>query len=105
MPQSTRWSFSHIIALATMTCVRPEAPPFKPPRFDQARALQRLRDLCALGPRNHGSEGKTKAEAWIQQTLRDAGPEVTVHSFRHTPKDATQPESFRNIVARNNPRL
>src|ERR1044072_511423 len=105
MPQSTRWSFSLIIALASMAWVRPAQPPVKPPRFDQARAFQRLRDLCALGPRNHGSEGKTKAEAWIQQTLRDAGAEVTVHSFRHTPKDATQPESFRNIVARINPRL
>ena len=86
-----------------MACVRPAPPPFKPPRFDQERAFQRLRDLCAFGPRNHGSEGKAKAEDWIQGMLRDAGAEVTVHSFQHTPKGAAQPESFRNIVARVNP--
>lgn len=103
MLQSTRWSFSLIAALALTTCVKPAPPPFKSPRFDQERAFQRLRDLCALGPRNHGSEGKVKAERWIQQLLRDAGAEVTVHSFQHTPKDATEPATFRNIVARLNP--
>ena len=77
MLQSIRWSFSLIIiALAFMACVKPAPPPLKPPRFDQERAFHRLRDLCAFGPRNHGSEGKTKAEAWIQKNLRDAGAEV-----------------------------
>jgi glutaminyl-peptide cyclotransferase len=105
MLQSIRWSFSLIIiALAFMACVKPAPPPLKPPRFDQERAFHRLRDLCAFGPRNHGSEGKTKAEAWIQKNLRDAGAEVSVHSFQHTPKGATQAESFRNIVARINPK-
>jgi hypothetical protein len=104
MPQLTRWFFSLIIALAFMACVKPEPPPFKPPRFDQERAFQRLRDLCAFGPRNHGSEGKAKAEEWIQQTLRDAGADVTVHSFQYMPKGATTPETFRNIVARINPK-
>lgn len=104
MPQSTRWSFSLIIALAFTACVKPAPPPLKPPRFDQERAFQRLRDLCGFGPRNHGSEGKSKAEEWILQTLRDAGAEVIVHTFQHTPKGATQAESFRNIVARINPR-
>jgi Predicted aminopeptidases len=87
-----------------MACVKPAPPPLKPPRFDQERAFQRLRDLCAFGPRNHGSEGKAKAEEWIQQTLRNAGAEVTVHTFQHTPNGAGQPESFRNIVARINPK-
>lgn len=104
MLQSTRWSFSLIVALAFMACVKPAPPPFKPPRFDQERAFQRLRELCAFGPRNHGSEGKAKAEDWIQQVLRDAGAEVTVHSFQHTPKGAAKPESFRNIVAHVNPK-
>lgn len=87
-----------------MACAKPAPPPFKPPRFNQERAFERLRELCAFGPRNHGSEGKSKAEEWIQQTLRNAGAEVTVHSFQHTPKDATAPEIFRNIVARINPK-
>lgn len=104
MPQSTRWFFSLLIALAFMACVTPTPPPLKPPRFDQERAFQRLRELCAFGPRNHGSEGKAKVEEWIQQTLRNAGAEVTVHSFQHTPKGASKPEIFRNIVARINPK-
>ena len=87
-----------------MACVKPAPPPFKPPRFDQERAYQRLRDLCAFGPRNHGSEGKAKAEEWIQQVLRETGAEVTVHAFQHTPEGAMEPQSFRNIVARINPK-
>ena len=87
-----------------MACVKPAPPPFKPPRFDQERALQRLREICAFGPRNNGSEGKTKAEEWMQQVLRDTGAEVTVHAFQYTPTGASGPASFRNIVARINPK-
>ena len=107
MRQSTRWSFSFIAILAAFAvaaCVKPAPPPpLKQPRFDQERAFQRLRELCDFGPRNHGSEGKRKAEEWIQQTLRDAGVEVSVHEFEHTPKGASAPESFRNIIGRINP--
>lgn len=105
MLQSTRWSFSLIVALAFTACVKPAPPPFKPPRFDQERAFRYLRELCALGPRNNGSEGKAKAEVWIQQVLREAGAEVNVHSFQHKPKGSTEPVRFRNIVARVNPKV
>jgi Zn-dependent M28 family amino/carboxypeptidase len=93
-----------LAALTLAACAKPAPPPVKPPRFDQERAFQRLRDLCAFGPRNHGSEGKTKAENWIQQTLRDAGAEVSVHNFTYTANGATEPVNFRNIVARINPK-
>jgi len=93
-----------VAALTLAACAKPAPPPVKPPRFDQERAFQRLRDLCAFGPRNHGSEGKIKAENWIQQSLRDAGAEVTLHNFTYTPKGATEPASFRNIVVRINPK-
>lgn len=93
-----------LAALTLAACAKPAPPPVKPPRFDQERAFQRLRDLCAFGPRNHGSEGKTKAENWIQQSLRDARAEVSLHTFTYTPKGATEPASFRNIVARINPK-
>ena len=107
MLQSTRWSFSVLLVLAALalaSCAKPAPPPVKQPSFDQERAFQRLRELCAFGPRNHGSEEKSKAEAWIQKTLRDTGAEVSVHSFEHTPKGASAPERFGNIVARINPR-
>src|SRR5262245_55455127 len=104
MRQSTQWFFSFITLFVALTFAACTKPPVKPPRFDQQRAFQRLRDLCAFGPRNHGSDRKSKAENWIQQTLRDAGAEVSVHNFTHTPKGATEPVSFRNIVARINPK-
>jgi Zn-dependent M28 family amino/carboxypeptidase len=75
-------------------------PPLKPPRFDQDRAFRRLQELCALGPRNHDSAGKARAEEWIQTALRDAGAEVTVHTFQHTPKGSNQSTTFRNIIGR-----
>lgn len=87
-----------------MACTKPAPPPFKTPRFDQERAFQHLRSLCAFGPRNNGSEGKAKAEEYILQVLRDARAEVTTHSFQYTAKGASQPASFRNIVGRINPK-
>ncbi|HEV2859822.1 MAG TPA: M28 family peptidase [Pyrinomonadaceae bacterium] len=108
----TRCSFKRAAALllllppllANVGCARPEAPPpLKPPRFDQQKAFDRLRQLCEMGPRNHGGEGHKRAEGWIRQSLAEAGVEVGVHEFRHTPKGATEPASFRNIVGRIRP--
>ena len=103
MRQLTRW-FSKLAAVAALvafaTCTKPSPPPFKSPRFDQDRAFRRLQELCAFGPRNLASEGKAKAEEWIQQALKDAGAEVAVHTFQHTPKGSTQSTTFRNIIGR-----
>jgi glutaminyl-peptide cyclotransferase len=94
-----------IILLALLTSCTKVPPPTKPPRFDQTRAFQRLEQLCSFGPRNHNSEGKKQAEEWIANTLREAGAEVSVHEFQHTQKNATQSETFRNIVGRIRPDL
>lgn len=106
MLQSIRW-FSSFIAvlliLSFLACNR-TPPPVKRPRFDQERAFRLLTEVCNFGPRNHGSEGKARGEEWIQQKLRDAGAEVSQHSFEYTPTGATAPENFRNIVARINPK-
>ena len=99
----TRWFFS-IAAIALLitfaACTKPSPPPFKPPRFDQDRAFRRLQELCDFGPRNHNSPGKAKAEELIKKTLTDAGAEVTVHEFQHTPKGSNQRTTFRNIIGR-----
>ena len=103
MLQLTRWFFSLgalAVLIAFAACTKPSPPPFKQPRFDQDRAFRRLQELCAFGPRNHDSAGKAKAEAWIQKALKDAGAEVTIHSFQHTPKGSTQSTTFRNIIGR-----
>ena len=107
MRQLIRWSASTftLVVMVFAGCIKPPPPPFKAPRFDQERAFRRLQDLCSFGPRNHGSEGKSKAEEWIKQSLRDGGAEVSVHEFQHTPKGMPQSETFRNIIGRINPDL
>jgi len=90
---------------ASVCCTKPAPPPYKQPRFDQERSYGRLQELCKFGPRNHNSEGKTRAGRWIEQNLREAGAEVSVHEFQFTPKNATQTESFRNIVGKINSHL
>ena len=107
MRQSTRWFISVLAVLVVVglaSCTK-APPPLRQPTFDQQRAFRRLEELCSFGPRNHGSQGKTRAEQWIQQTLRDAGIEVQVHEFQYTPKGSTQAETFRNIVGRIKPEL
>ena len=106
MHPSIRWSISFAVTLVVLVsagCEKPALPPVKQPRFNQERAFERLRELCAFGPRNHGSEGKRKAEAWIQQQLRETGAEVSIHSFQHTPQGSSEATTFQNIIARINP--
>jgi glutaminyl-peptide cyclotransferase len=113
MRRLTRWRFRIFVApvvVALAACAlagctaREVAPPTKPPRFDEERAYRRLVELCAMGPRNHGGEGKSRAERWIRESLLAAGAEVSVHEFRHTPKGAgVGALSFRNIVGRIKP--
>jgi len=77
--------------------------PKRSPNFDQERAYVLLKDVCSDGPRNHGSEGKLKAEKWIQDKLREAGAEVSVHELTYTEKQSDRSETFRNIVGRIRP--
>jgi len=108
MRQLTQWCSSIAAGISVFlvsSCTTPAPPPVNPPSFDQDSAYRRLEELCAFGPRNHASEGKSKAESWIQQQLRDAGAAVSVHEFQHTPKGTNLTEHFRNIVGRINPEL
>src|SRR5687767_1832778 len=106
MPRLTRWCFSLLILAVALTgqfaCRRHVLQPVRPPIFDQNRAYTLLTDICSIGPRNHGSESKLKAETWIQEKLREAGAEVSVHEFTYTPKSGVA-ESFRNIIGRVRP--
>lgn len=106
MRRLTRWFFSLLILAAAVIwqfgCHRQVSQPVRTPIFDQDRAYTLLTDICSIGPRNHGSESKLKAETWIQDKLREAGAEVSVHEFTYTPKSGVA-ESFRNITGRIRP--
>lgn len=80
-----------------------KAPPPREAAFDGERAYGLLKELCLIGPRNHGSVEKERAEAWIAERMKACGAEVSVHEFRHTAKTATGPSTFRNIVAKFRP--
>lgn len=110
LPITMRWpSPWHIrlVFLVTLVlqvgCQRQALSPTRPPSFDQEHAYTLLRDVCSIGPRNHGSESKLKAEKWIQDKLREAGAEVSVHEFTVKEKQSGSSEAFRNIIGRIRP--
>ena len=84
-------------------CLRQTLSPTRPPSFDQEHAYTLLKDLCSIGPRNHGSESKLKAEKWIQGQLSGAGAQVSVHEFTYQGKESQSSETFRNIIGRIRP--
>lgn len=93
-----------LITLALQVgCQRQPLSPTRPPSFDQEHAYTLLKDLCSVGPRNHGSESKLKAEKWIQDQLREAGAEVSVHELTYQGKQSESSETFRNIIGRIRP--
>jgi peptidase M28-like protein len=104
-----RLSPSHIRLLVLVTlvlqvgCQRHAVSPTRPPTFDQEHAYTLLKDVCSIGPRNHGSESKLKAEKWIQDQLREAGAEVSVHELTYKGKQSESSETFRNIIGRIRP--
>src|SRR5947207_11281687 len=117
MRLSTRWSsrtpasfrrvLTNLFVLALLVNCRcaPKQipPPFHPPSFDAGLAFENLKTLCNFGPRNHGSDGKARAEKWIQEKLTEAGAEVSLHEFNYTPVQSQNAEHFINIVGRIRP--
>jgi hypothetical protein len=106
MRRLTPWCFS-LLALAGLIwqsgCQRQVRQPARPPSFDQERAYKLLKEICDIGPRNHGSQTKLKAEQWIQDKLQEAGAEVSVREFTYTARGSNVLESFRNITGRIRP--
>ncbi len=102
MPLWIRCCFKLLALWATFFtagCLTSQPPaPTLTPSFNQDKAYARLVELCALGPRNHGSEGKRKAEELIKRVLREAGAEVSIHEFQHTSAGTSEASTFRNIV-------
>jgi glutaminyl-peptide cyclotransferase len=103
MRQLTQWCSKSLVVAALVLqpgCQKQPSQPSRPPVFNQDRAFSLLQDVCNLGPRNHGSDTKFKAEKWIQEKLREAGAEVSIHQFTYAGKYSSSAESFTNIVGR-----
>jgi peptidase M28-like protein len=107
MPLWTQCCSKPLALLVIIWCAgcskQPAQLPATIPSFSQDRAYARLVELCDLGPRNYGSEGKRKAEELIKRVLREAGAEVLTHEFQHTAAGTSEAASFRNIVGRIKP--
>ena len=62
-------------------------------KFDEARALNYLKQLCDIGTRISGSEGMKKQQALIEKHFKDLGATVTRQEFKgkqHSRKEATE---------------
>lgn len=92
-----------LVALLAGCADKPAPPPAAASGFDGERAYSLLKELCLMGARDHGSDRKEKAEAWIAERMKACGAEVTVHTFKHRSVRSTGEETFRNIVARFRP--
>ncbi|MCD6352159.1 MAG: M28 family peptidase, partial [Armatimonadetes bacterium] len=79
----------------------PPPPPPGPaavPAFDGDRALELIRQQCAFGPRNPGSEGHQQMLAWLVNKLKQFTPRVKEQHFQASTAFGG-PYSFCNVLA------
>ena len=77
-----------------------EGPPkaSRIPAFDSTRAYRYLKELCALGPRNPGSEGHLRALAYLGDHFRKLGLPVLVQNFVHADMSDGHKTEMSNII-------
>lgn len=68
---------------ASREAVKPASPSDAIPAFDSTRAFRYLKEQCALGPRNPGSEGHRRAIAYFQEHFRSLGIPAALQTFTH----------------------
>lgn len=68
------------------------APEIKTIAFDGSKALEHLRAICALGPRQSGSDGMVKQQGLIRKHFVELGFEVRAQSF--TAKQTSQAKAI-----------
>jgi hypothetical protein len=59
------------------------SPAVPVPAFDSTRAYRYLKEQCALGPRNPGSEGHKRAIAYFREHFRSLGIPAALQDFTH----------------------
>ena len=76
----------------------PAVPALNPAAFDGQRALEEIRGLVALGPRDAGTPGAARAAGYLQGRLRAHGVDADVAAFHDAAPDG--PAIFRNVIGK-----
>jgi hypothetical protein len=71
--------------------------------FDRERAMQYLRDICALGARFSGSAGFLKQVDLLEQHFTSHGATVERQKFEARQRSVPRPVTMINLIARWNP--
>jgi hypothetical protein len=75
----------------------------KPAPFDGARAMDYLKQLCAIGPRISGSAGMKKQQELIESHFKKLGGQVTWQRFTAKQNSQAKPVDFANMIVSWNP--
>ncbi len=68
------------------------------PAFDSTRSYRYLKEQCALGPRNPGSEGHRRAIDYFLKHFSDLGLPAVPQKFTHRDREDGRPVELTNII-------
>lgn len=68
--------------------------------FDKTRAMNYLRQICALGPRPSGSVGMKKQVELLEKHFREQGFSVELQKFAAKQRSQPEPTAMVNLIAR-----
>lgn len=81
----------------------PEPEARKAGDFDGERAIQYLKDLCAIGPRISGTEGMEKQQKLLKDHFEKCGAKVTFQKFDGKQASVRLPVPMANMIVSWNP--
>src|SRR5690606_20352901 len=98
---TTRRHLSLLVAALAVACGGDSAPA-PAPEFDAVRAMQRVEEQLAFGPRIPGTEGHAAMAAWLDSLARAGSDSVIVQRWTHVPANGASVRMV-NVIARFNP--
>ena len=73
------------------------------PKFDKNNAFEYLKDQCAMGPRNPGSDGYYACRKYIVAKLESYADDIVLQDFSYKEEVDGQTYNGQNIIGRFNP--